>query len=189
MAIDWDRPEEWRPIPGSPGYEVSSLGRVRSPWRVLSPWVGNKVGHLKVTLGGGRRMWVHRAVCLAFYGPCPDGLEVRHLDGIASNNVVTNLKYGTHSENMHDRVRHGRQTEIYRGPRTHCPQGHEYNDNNTRINSNGRKECRSCRAEWKSEYAKRQTGVTVACSECGSLVSKLNLNRHKRTALCARRAA
>lgn len=46
------------------------------------------------------RMQVHRAVLLTFRGPCPEGEECLHLDDIPFNNYLSNLKYGTHLENM-----------------------------------------------------------------------------------------
>lgn len=60
--------------------------------------------------------YVHRLVALVFLGPPRDGDEVRHLDGKPSNNVVKNLAWGTHLENMQDMVRHGTQ-----GAYTHPP--------------------------------------------------------------------
>ena len=49
---------------------------------------------------------VHQLVLEAFVGTCPVGLEVRHLDDNKSNNRLTNLCYGTRSQNQLDR--HGR---------------------------------------------------------------------------------
>ena len=186
--VDWDSPtEQWAPIPGRPGYEASTHGRVRSPrGPVLKPWISNKAGHLKVGLSRKRREWVHRAICAAFYGPCPRGLEVRHLDGDPTNNHVTNLRYGTHSENMQDRIRHGWLNiapDSPHGFKTHCPQGHPYDDANT-LRYGGRRSCRICTTERKAAYVKRQAGVRVTCDECGRAVSKLNLNTHKRTERC-----
>lgn len=51
---------------------------------------------------------VHRLVASAFLGPCPGGQEVRHLDGNPQNNAVTNLAYGTRTENILDVLRIGR---------------------------------------------------------------------------------
>lgn len=119
--------EEWRSIPGWSGfYEVSNLGRVRSvdrivssghpgvrmrlQGRVLTPGKGQR-GHLDVYLWrGGKRVkaWVHRLVLLAFVGPCPPGLESRHLDGNPANNSLSNLCWGTRSRNNLDRAIHRR---------------------------------------------------------------------------------
>jgi hypothetical protein len=41
--------------------------------------------------------------------------------------------------------------------KTHCPQGHPYNEINTYVDSNGGRSCRTCRREWlrKREAKKR----------------------------------
>lgn len=114
--------EEWRPIDGQPGYEVSSFGRVRSfkrrdkghwiidgePQRILKP-SGNGRGYLGcilVTSGKQTRVSIHRAVALAFLGPCPEGMEVCHNDGDKQNNRVENLRYASHGVNMWDHALH-----------------------------------------------------------------------------------
>tara|TARA_B100000408_G_scaffold100189_1_gene77469 strand:- start:592 stop:819 length:228 start_codon:yes stop_codon:yes gene_type:complete len=51
---------------------------------------------------------IHRLVCAAFNGPAPAGATlVRHLDGVVTNNVPSNLAWGTTSDNLLDAVRHG----------------------------------------------------------------------------------
>lgn len=124
--------EEWRPVLGAEdSYEVSDLGRVRSVdryvrcgWRgagrrlvlgrILRP--GRMVsGHLSVAIGKNNSRTVHSLVMQAFVGPPPEGLEVRHLDGVPSNNVRSNLKYGTRSENIEDDYRHGVRKHGKRG--------------------------------------------------------------------------
>jgi hypothetical protein len=57
--------------------------------------------HKKVMIG------IHQIVCLVFYGECPSGMEIRHLDGDKLNNHKDNLKYGTRKENVEDSVKHG----------------------------------------------------------------------------------
>jgi predicted XRE-type DNA-binding protein len=42
-----------------------------------------------------------------FIGTCPSGMECRHLDGNPRNNKLDNLCWGTHSNNMKDRTKHG----------------------------------------------------------------------------------
>jgi hypothetical protein len=51
---------------------------------------------------------VHHLVLLAFKGPCPKGMEARHLDGDPSNNKISNLRWGTPKKNMQDRDKHGK---------------------------------------------------------------------------------
>jgi len=52
---------------------------------------------------------VHRLVLEAFVGPCPDGMECRHLDSDPLNNHVGNLRWGTPKENADDRTSNGTQ--------------------------------------------------------------------------------
>ena len=54
-------------------------------------------------------MTVHRIVARAYLGRRPAGMDVRHLDGVKTNNRVWNLAYGTRKENMDDNLRHGKR--------------------------------------------------------------------------------
>lgn len=113
--------EIWRPVVGFEGrYEVSNLGRVRRTFTSrghrygdLLRGVPQKSGHIQVQLtpstsAKSRMMLLHHVVLEAFVGGCPVGYETRHLDGNPQNNVLSNLCWGTHVENMEDRERHGR---------------------------------------------------------------------------------
>jgi hypothetical protein len=111
----------WRPIAGLPGYEVSSFGQVRSLPRTVQRKDGRsapvrggilrptllRVGYLALNFGGTMR-YVHHLVCEAFHGPCPEGMERRHLNGNPTCNWARNLAYGTSAENHADKRRHGR---------------------------------------------------------------------------------
>lgn len=110
-----DAPEIWKPVVGFEGhYEVSSLGRVRSATtlKVLSPFKSRN-GYIVATFSVDRKrkkLSVHRMVCEAFVGPAPSkDHEVRHGDGVRSNNRQDNLVWGTAAENAADRVTHGTQ--------------------------------------------------------------------------------
>jgi hypothetical protein len=159
--------EEWREVPGHPGYEVSSLGQVRSPRTILKPWASNDLGHLKVSLTGRRRMYVHRIVALAFFGECPTGLEVRHLNGKPGDNRVGNLAYGTRAENLADRVLHG----TVPGPRLVCKRGHAKKPG----------KCLICAEVTKKAWVAKNVGVYAECDDCGRTVSVLNMTTHRRT--------
>lgn len=50
---------------------------------------------------------VHRVVLETHVGPCPDGLECRHINGDSLDDRSENLAWGTHSENAQDGMRHG----------------------------------------------------------------------------------
>jgi len=108
--------EMWKAIPEFPGYEVSNHGRVRSHKRkrvrILKPGpAGSRRQYRAVHLfqdGKGYSRRIAPLVALAFWGPCPNGLEVCHNDGDPTNDCLDNLRYGTHKSNMEDA---SRQTE------------------------------------------------------------------------------
>lgn len=150
--MDEITPEQWLPVPGyEQNYQISSLGDVWSTPRAttrggLLKHTIDQLGYHWVTLtlnGVQERFAVHRLVMLAFAGPCPEGQEVRHLDGNPSHNAwPENLAYGTHAENMQDKRRHGTD---YNANKTHCPYGHEYTPENTYIiPGSGSRTCRTC---------------------------------------------
>lgn len=114
--------EEWRAIQGFDGYEVSDLGRVRSldrrvmtkrglwrlPGKMLRPGLAAN-GYLTVALGAGNTRLVQHLVAGAFLGPRPDGLLVLHNNGNHTENMLVNIRYGTHSDNNTDITRHGKR--------------------------------------------------------------------------------
>lgn len=119
--------EAWRTIPGFEGYEVSSLGRVRSFRRhggtgrglVKKPRIKKthpaSNGYLCVTLqkpDGNRcsKYAVHALVAAAFLGERPEGMQVAHTDGDRRNARLDNLRYATPLENAEDKRRHGTDT-------------------------------------------------------------------------------
>lgn len=140
MRIRSTKPEF---IPGT-DYCVSDDGVVFGlRGRPLKPYVGDRAGHLRVDLKD-RRPYVHQLVAEVFIGPCPDGQEVRHLNGDPADNRVENLAYGTRSENLRDSVRLG----VYRNANSHkvsCKRGHEFTAENTYVDPRGRRRCRACR--------------------------------------------
>ena len=103
--------EEWKKIPGWPDHEASSVGRIRNHriGRLLCPNKAAHCDHLQVRLGTpGKTLMVHRLVLMAFVGPCPKGMEARHLNDQPQDNRIENLAWGTHAENYQDRVRNGK---------------------------------------------------------------------------------
>lgn len=117
MTLTFNR-EQWVDVPGFPGYQVSDAGRVRSIVRrhnshphVMKLTV-NAVGYLVVNIRRDKRptmFAVHQLVMLCFRGPCPDGQEVCHRDGIRTNAALDNLRYGTRASNEADKWTHGTQ--------------------------------------------------------------------------------
>lgn len=149
--------ERWLPVPEwTDLYEVSSYGRVRNikTGRIRRIQKLRHSVNLQLARGSEqpRNYTVHRLVMLAFVGPRPDGMVVRHIDGDFTNCHLNNLAYGTQSENMYDEVQHGTHHEA---ARTHCPQGHAYTEENVyhRKDRPGR-QCKICTRE---KAAKRAT--------------------------------
>lgn len=122
--------EIWKDIPGFEGkYQASDQGRVRSLDRdvqgrhksgtefkrllrgkILTPAIYCKTGHLSLPLGRSTNgIPVHQLVLLAFEGPCPKGEEVRHKNGVSSDNRLENLEYGTRTENILDVYHQGKR--------------------------------------------------------------------------------
>lgn len=113
--------EIWKDIQGYEGlYQVSNLGRVKSLARLdtRGQRVSEKIlklgkhraGYFRVNLyknGKMKQYLVHRLVALAFI-PNPENKEqVNHIDGNKQNNVIENLEWCTHSENIQHAYRTG----------------------------------------------------------------------------------
>jgi len=91
--------EEWRPILAVSGYEVSNLGRVRSPRGKILAQLPNAKGYMRIMLRA-RCFRVHRLVAEAFI-PNPSSYpQVNHLNGDKANNRASNLDWCDNSENM-----------------------------------------------------------------------------------------
>lgn len=83
---------QWRRLPAGP--DVHGYRIIRVP-----PSISKN--------GKSQKMYVHILVCQAFHGPCPEGMECRHLNGDRGDCRASNLAWGTRSENQMDRVEHG----------------------------------------------------------------------------------
>lgn len=114
--------EIWKPIKDYEGlYEVSNLGRIKSlsrsfysfgygknkklcqkKERIRSPQI-NENGYCRIMLsnnGVNKTHIVHRLVLSAFVENPHNKEDVNHIDGVKTNNVLSNLEWATRSENM-----------------------------------------------------------------------------------------
>jgi NUMOD4 motif/HNH endonuclease len=160
--MDESTVECWLPVVGYEGlYEVSDQGRVRSLDRIVIKTNGRSMscpgrlikqqrqpwGHLKVRIydaaSEGHTHQVHVLVLTAFVGPRPDvKSHCRHLNGIASDNRVENLVWGTASENKLDQVRHGTDGQA---SKAECIHGHPFDEINTYWYNGGKsRNCKEC---------------------------------------------
>ncbi len=118
-TIVWSKQYAWQP-----DYEVSNLGNVRT-WRprgntrgrlnepvLLTPWMSNGYPSITLVIDGKKKNFlIHRLVAEQFVsdnGVIPKGYVVCHIDDIKTNNVYSNLKIGTYSENGKDAVKNKR---------------------------------------------------------------------------------
>jgi len=128
-------PNGFRVIPGYPRYAIDKNGtilsvcgqgfgvgnnRLWSKAKRITPIV-NKTGYHRVKIshdGHVASVFVHVLVLTTFVGPCPDGMECRHLDGIRANNRLDNLAWGTAKENSDDKALHGTGVKGEKHPRS-----------------------------------------------------------------------
>lgn len=107
--------KEWRAIPGHEGYfasrdgEILSFVKSENKPRILSQ-ITSSDGHKYVFLYSGKKakkVFVHRAVLMAWDRLPDPGEEARHLDDDPDKNSIDNLAWGTRVENVADKRRNG----------------------------------------------------------------------------------
>ena len=169
---------EWRPIAGYEGrYEISDDGQAKA---LAAPGRGrpnkdrilklgkNANSYHQVLLypGGGSRYVakrVHILILETFIGPRPEGLHGLHNDDDRDNNHLTNLRWGTRSENSYDMVANGNHNHARK---THCKWGHPFSGDNLIVTPRQRF-CRECKRRRQAAYDHRRalavlTADTVA---------------------------
>ena len=127
---------EWRDVVGFPNYEVNNRGDVRSKPRLkvrksrlgkeYTSLIAEKIlsrsyikGYPVVSVYKNGQMFQrrnHTLVLEAFVGPCPEGMEARHLNGNRDDARLENLSWGTQLENTADRKLHGRNLTGTKNP-------------------------------------------------------------------------
>lgn len=108
----------------------------------------------------GKMCKAHRMAWLLVNGEIPNEMLVCHSCDNPSCVNPEHLWLGTNQENMDDMNKKGRHALT---KRTHCPKGHEYDDNNTRKYTNPvtGQFMRACRACEKSRGRARRASVKV----------------------------
>lgn len=117
--------EIWKDVPGyEQFYQVSNLGRLKSKDRTIKRGLGecliksktlklqcNNHGYLYFQVKAADvhyKLYIHRAVSMAFIENTFDKPFINHKDSNPSNNQVDNLEWVTHMENMHHAINKGR---------------------------------------------------------------------------------
>lgn len=95
----------------------------------------------------------HRVAYENEHGPIPDGHVVHHECGQKLCVNVAHLRCLTHAAHNALHVNAASWHERQRA-KTHCPHGHEYTPENTKI-KRGRRHCRECMRRQSREYHQR----------------------------------
>ena len=119
-------------------------------------WKGAKDPH------GYGRFWVkpryviaHRLAYELAIGPIPDGHEMHHecrVRDCVNPSHLTPVTRRTHPDVGH----------AVNSAKTHCPQGHEYTEDNTFIETTGGRRQRRCRQCLRAQWRQRETRRTNA---------------------------
>ena len=119
-------------------------------------WQGYKIknGYGRTTRNY-KQILAHRLSYQLNIGDIPEGLCVCHTCDVRACINPDHLFLGTIKDNNQDKINKGRAknpTAEQNAAKTHCPQGHEYNEINTRIDYKGHRKCKTCTKERHAGY-------------------------------------
>ena len=127
---------------------IPAIERFNNKYQVVPngcwQWLGvigrDNYGHLTVN---GKEVAAHRFAYEQFVGMIPPGLQVAHL---CKNRSCVNPDHLDLIESL----------GAFNANKTHCPDGHPYDSENTYITPSGKRMCRACRSEGPSLMYQRE---------------------------------
>lgn len=133
---------------------AKNLGSARNGYRQIQ---------IEIRDGRKIRKTAHRLVYESMVGPIPEGLVLDHL---CRNRCCVNpdhLEPVTQREN----VLRGQGVAAKNAAKTHCPRGHEYDDENTGFTGEGHRYCRACNKARCAAYDAKRKVSSVATTPMG----------------------
>lgn len=122
----------------------AKVDRTDDCWTWTAATTGSGYGRFGHQNARGGWVAAHRFAYELANGPIPDGMFVCHKCDNPPCVNPSHLFLGTHQDNMRDMDAKGRR----RGKElTHCPNGHEYTDDNIKLHPYGYRRCATCRKE------------------------------------------
>lgn len=99
----------------------------------------------------GRRLVAHRVAYEHWIGPIPEGMVLHHECRIRPCVNPSHLRPVSTRENL----LLGEGVSAVAAKKTHCPQGHPYDEKNTYVNPAGKRQCRTCLAARRRQWGKK----------------------------------
>lgn len=111
-------------------------------------WVAGKDGRgYGVFRSNGRPIKAHRFAWIETKGPIPTGIDILHKNSCHRRDCCNpaHLYLGTDKDNVKDQYEFGNAVAgRVNKAKIHCPQGHEFNLENTYIDSKNKRHCNIC---------------------------------------------
>ena len=122
-------------------------------------WLGrvDRYGYGRI----GRSGKAHLIAYERAYGPIPNGLEVDH---VCRNRRCWNAKHLEAVDHRTNLLR-GHTIPAINAAKTHCANGHQYDEANTYIYSDGSRRCRKCDSD--RHKARRRVSTALRISKDG----------------------